>query len=326
MPVAVVYNSGMESANRWSHLTVDNENEVRVAKHTDAEAITRLLRNAPYSHVHADWHYPGDWLGHRSFVVLPEFETVEHGKGITSRFFSSKSPLLACLAVTADPKPAAWVRLAAVANKANGPEMMAAMFAAVADPLRQENITQIAWLLVEDWPETWLPDLGFEHVNEVITFSKLGTDIPRFTKPLNLDIKPVQAADLAALAKIEARAFDPLWRHSEMGLALAKQQTLSFDVAWIEDQPVAFQFSSSTLIGAHLSRITVDPSAQQSGVGSALLAHALEGYDRMGISNITLNTQLDNVASQHFYERFGFRETGERFPVWSIELDQVFQQ
>ena len=51
---------------------------------------------------------------------------------------------------------------------------MASMLAAMADPLREENISQIAWLLVEDWPETWLPDLGFKHINEVITYRKSG--------------------------------------------------------------------------------------------------------------------------------------------------------
>lgn len=311
----------MESANLWSQITIDNESEVRVAERADAEAITRLLRNAPYSHIHADWHYPAEWLGERSFVIIPMPANEENGSRFPAKLFRPQSALQACLAVAADPAPAAWVRLAAVASKAGGREMMASMFAAVVNPLLEQKITQIAWLLVEDWPETWLPDLGFEHINEVITYSKLGTDIPHFTKPLNLEIRPARTADLEALAAIETRAFEPLWRHSALGLKLAKQQALSFDVAWIGDTPVAFQFSSSTLRGAHLSRITVDPSAQQSGIGSALLAHALEGYTRMGISAITLNTQLDNTASQNFYERFGFQPSGERFPVWSIRLE-----
>ena len=310
----------MESANRWSKITTDNEFEVKVAGSSDAEAITWLLRNAPYSHVHADWHYPSEWLGKDSFVIIPGFDNPQNKKLFPARFFSPPSPIKACLAVAADPAPAAWIRLAAITTKAQGLEMMASMFAAMVEPLEKEQISQIAWLVVEDWPEFWLPDLGFEHINDVITYSKRGTDFPTFTKPVNLEIRPVQTADLAALAEIEARAFEPLWRHSESGLSQAKQQALSFDIALIDETPVAFQFSSSTLRGAHLSRITVDPAAQQSGIGSALLAHALEGYEQMGISTVTLNTQLDNVTSQHFYERFGFHATGERFPVWGIQL------
>ena len=175
----------MESANSWSQIA-DINIEVRVAEQADAQEITRLLRNASFSHVHADWHYPVEWLGKRSFVIVPRSDTDENRKRFPSTLFSTQSVLQACLAVAADPEPAAWVRLAAVANKAYGRELMASMLAAMVDSLREENISQIAWLLVEDWPETWLPDLGFEQINEVITYSKLGTDFPNFTQPLNI--------------------------------------------------------------------------------------------------------------------------------------------
>ncbi len=310
----------MESANRWSQIAGDMRGEVRTAQQSDAGAITRILRDGPYSHIHADWHYPAEWLGSPSFVVLPVQDALTKRQRMTSKLFGAQPTLSACLAVAADPKPAAWVRLAAIANRAEGCQLMAAMLSAIVDPLRDEKISQIAWLLVEDWPEVWLPDLGFQHTNEVITYSKLGTEIPRIVRPSGLQIRAAKPADLAALAEIESRAFEPLWRHSELSLSLAKQQALSFDVAWFGETPVGFQFSSSTRRGAHLSRITVDTNAQRNGVGSALLAHALEGYARRGISTITLNTQLDNVASQKLYERFGFEQSGERFAVWNIDL------
>jgi ribosomal protein S18 acetylase RimI-like enzyme len=312
----------MESANHWSQIIskYKYEFEVKVAEKSEAKSITWLLRNAPYSHMHADWHYPSDWFDKKSFVVIPGSDSPQDKKLFPARFFNQQKSLKACLAVAADPTPAAWVRLAAVLDKSYGREMMASMFAAVVDPLKAEEITQIGWLLVEDWPETWLIDLGFEQINEVITYSKMGTDIRSFLKPSDLEIRPVQTADLSALARIEERAFEPLWRHSELGLSRAKQQALSFDVALINNTPVAFQFSSSSLRGAHLSRITVDPSVQKSGIGSALLAHTMHGYERLGISTVTLNTQLDNVISQQFYGKFGFKASGEHFPVWSLQL------
>jgi ribosomal protein S18 acetylase RimI-like enzyme len=313
----------MESANLWSQIAGNHNIEVRMAEQSDAESITRLLRNAPFTHIHADWHYPVDWLSKKSFVIIEKPNFPDNKKQFSNRIFKPQSSLQACLAVAADPPPAAWVRLAAVSNKAIGRKMMAAMFAAITSALQEENLNQVAWLLVEDWPEIWLPDLGFEHINDVITYSKLGTNFPQIERSTNLDIRPAKTADLAALAEIEAIAFEPLWRHSELSLSLAKQQALSFDVGWLDNTPVAFQFSSSTLRGAHLSRITVDPAVQHRGIGSALLIHALEGYARMGISDVTLNTQLDNLTSQHFYQKFGFQQTGERFPVWSAQLSPL---
>jgi ribosomal protein S18 acetylase RimI-like enzyme len=135
-----------------------------------------------------------------------------------------------------------------------------------------------------------------------------------------LEIRPAKTSDLALLAEIESRAFEPLWRHSEWSLSLARQQAISFDVACFGETPVGFQFSTPTLQGVHLSRITIDPMVQNRGVGSAMLAYALEGYAQKGVPIITLNTQLDNVVSQRLYEKFGFQRSSESFPVYSVSL------
>jgi ribosomal protein S18 acetylase RimI-like enzyme len=306
----------MESANQWLDVAQGVEG-VRVAGRDDAAAITRLLREAPFSHIHADWHFPGEWLGLDTFVVIHnQLEEANNGGPL----FSTRNRLRACLAVAAEPPPAAWVRLAAVTRRREAPTQMAAMLSHVLDPLVDAGVTEVAWLLLESWPESWLPDLGFEKINEVITYFKSGTEsVPAKDVP-GLTIRPANEADFAALEAIEADAFEPIWRHSAYGLALAHQQALSFDVATLEGQIVGFQFSSATRRGAHLSRITVDPALQQSGIGTVLLDHTLRGYRDRGIASITLNTQIDNIASQRLYERFGFFQNGERFPVWSAAL------
>jgi len=91
----VVYNSVMEMANR-------EKPAVRVANSGDKRAIIRLIRGAPFCHIHADWRLPVDWLG------WPEFLLYEGN--------DKDGDLVACLAATADPLPAAWVRIAAAAD------------------------------------------------------------------------------------------------------------------------------------------------------------------------------------------------------------------
>ncbi len=58
----------MELANLWvaQHGVPD---WIRVAAKSDAAAILRLLQTAVYTHLHADWHLPGDWIGSPGFVV-----------------------------------------------------------------------------------------------------------------------------------------------------------------------------------------------------------------------------------------------------------------
>ena len=135
-------------------------------------------------------------------------------------------------------------------------------------------------------------------------------------------IRPATTNELARLAEIEEAAFDPLWRHSANGLLLARRQALTFELAELEGQIVGFQYSVADRDGqtAHLVRLTVSPSAQGRGVGSGLLASALNGYATLGIKRVTLNTQRDNLPSHRLYERFGFRQLGDRAPVWAMEL------
>ena len=309
----------MEIANLWANAD-GGINNVRIACREDAQAITSLLRRAAYAHLHADWHYPSDWLGSSGFVVLESEVDDQADRSLASRLFGAKPQLQACLAVASDPPPAAWVRVAAVAKSAGSPRILAALFASVIDYLHQEGVTKLGWLQVESWPEEWLRDLGFQIENFVETYVKQDVDIFAAKEMSGLVIRPVQEVDLPLLERIEADAFEPLWRHSVTSLTLAWRHALSFDVAALNDEVVGYQFSTPVESGAHLARVTVAPFFQGSGVGTRLLAHAFEGYRRRGLNMISLNTQADNSASKKLYQRFGFRPNGQRFPVWAVDL------
>ena len=292
---------------------------VRSARRCDAGAITALLQNAPHTHIHADWHYPADWLGSPGFVVVDETGKKASSGSMTNRLFGPQARIIACLAVAADPPPAAWVRVAAVSETVNAPAALAEMFSSIDEYLQQTAVSQLGWLLVEPWPQSWIRELGFEKIGSVRTFVREGTETPNFRSLPGLHFRPVKADDLESLARIETAAFQPLWRNSAAGLSLAIQHAFSFDVVVYEDRVVGYQCSTLMRQGAHLSRITIDPVMQGNGIGSALLAHAINGYRLRGVETISLNTQLDNLHSKRLYERFGFKPIGQRFPVWAIQ-------
>jgi ribosomal protein S18 acetylase RimI-like enzyme len=306
----------MDLANVWQ----ENKyiSTVRAAEKADAGAITRLLRRAPFVHMHADWRLPGDWLGSPGFVVLPEQAVAEgNGRSPVHPFLFPQNDLYGCLIATADPLPAAWVRAAAVIESQ---EMLAALLAHAMTALRETAVTELCWLVIRDWPNTWLPDLGFYQANAIETYVKDDKWLPEVTAVPHLIIRPAQLADMPALEKIETAAFAPMWRHSAETFALAGQQALCFDVAEIAGEIVGFQLSSRTNMGAHLVRLTIDPQVQRQGVGSAILTHAIRTYWQHGLHHVSLNTQLDNGPSQFLYRKFGFRPTGQTFPVWSYSL------
>lgn len=296
--INVVYNTVMEIANQFL---------VRQAGPGDARDITRLLQKARFSHVHADWHPPVDWLGQPGFVVAEEGPA-----GFLPPY------LAACLAITADPLPAAWVRVAAVHNNPGGDELLLSMLAPIIRHLQQQAVQEIGWLLPAGWPESWLVAMQFSRQNSIETYFKSDLSLPRGGLNPAVQVRPVQPADFPALVAIEAAAFAPLWRHSHSGLELGWRQSLCFHVAELAGRLVGFEYSvhSQAERAAHLVRISVDPAVQGLGVGSALLTAALEAYRRQGLRHVSLNTQVDNLSSQQLYAKFGFHPAGYRVPVW----------
>ena len=116
----------MELANLWvaQHGVPDG---LRVAAKSDAGAVLRLMQTAVYTHLHADWHLPGDWIGSPSFVVVPKPDAPSGSHSLTAVLFQKHGEMLACLAATPDPLPAAWVRVAAIDQADRAEALLALM-------------------------------------------------------------------------------------------------------------------------------------------------------------------------------------------------------
>lgn len=316
----------MELANQLDQKTRTLMAYVRQAEQADTRAILNLLRDAPTRHIHVDWHVPADWLGTPGFAVCVDPDAPKRPSiGLLGNLRERPPRLLGCLAIAADPLPAAWVRAAAV-DSSDPVAVLSALMAHLLAELRQQPISQIGWLLTEEWPAERLAALGFHHLVQIETHVKESLDMPKAAAVPGLQIRPVRMEEMGVLADIEAAAFEPLWRHSATSLTLARHQAWNFDVAVLggEDgeggEIVGFQFSTRSPRGAHLARMTVHPAYQGRGIGTALLAGAMAQCRAEGLRRVSLNTQMDNWASKRLYSRFGFRPSGEEFPVWVMEL------
>jgi ribosomal-protein-alanine N-acetyltransferase len=305
----------MEFANDRAQLDV--EFLIREAKRSDADKILRLLQTAVYRHINVDWYVPGDWLGTAGFVVLSKKPNPVLSQA--AKFLGTRERLYGCLAVGSDVESLAWVRVAAAQESPDPQTAMMALMAQVEPYLSNKGLTQLAWLALEEWPRSWFEAMGFYIVSEIETYVKDDTAVIE-TSASHIQIRPAERHDIPRLLAIEQAAFEPLWQHSEHSLTLAHSQALSFEVALVDEVIVGFQLSARSEAGAHLVRMTIDPELQGKGVGTALLAHALNGYYKIGLRNVSLNTQLDNISSQALYRKFGFRASGYRLPIWLKDL------
>jgi ribosomal-protein-alanine N-acetyltransferase len=271
---------------------------VRPARPEDAQSVWKLLQTSWHCHLRFEWRPHIAWIGQAPALLAER----PHG-------------LVGCLITPADPPPAAWVSAAAVSNGERTLPVMHTLLSAILDNLRDAGIASLACMPSEPWLPPILERLGFAVVEQVIIWEKPDLHVTR-PGAQDLLVRPVSQADVDQLARIEQAAFAPRWRYSAHTLSLALAHAGTFTVAQRQGLVVGYQFSVITGDWAHLVRITVDPAEQRTGVGARLLTDALTRYGELGVRHVSLNTQSDNLPSQHLYSTFGFQEIGLPISVW----------
>ena len=288
---------------RFLNLRRNSENQIKQLKDGDQKSVTRLLRKSMLTHFHSDWRLLVYWLDTPGFVGI-----------------ENQDELLSFLAVGADPLPAFWVRGAAFDHWRTMPAMLEQLLSAVMPHMQEQGGHCLAWMPIEAWVDEPIQQLGFSRKTEVVTMVTEDWQMPAIPHHPDLHIRPARTNDFTQLEAIEKAAFEPIWRYSANSLGLAFRQTFSFDVIELSGKIVGYQCSTCTQQVAHLARMTIHPNAQNQGVGTALLAETLRGYKQGNIHSVSLNTQIENVASQRLYQKFGFHPTESVVPVWVLPL------
>jgi GNAT superfamily N-acetyltransferase len=132
--------------------------------------------------------------------------------------------------------------------------------------------------------------------------------------------------DIPALVRLlgllfeQEAEFEPDVRKQERGLGLLLDSpgSAAIFVARDGDEVVGMMtllFTFSTVEGGRacwLEDMIVEPGHQGAGVGSELIAHAIEYARARGVLRITLLTDPDNEGAIRFYEHHGFEHSGMR--------------
>jgi ribosomal-protein-alanine N-acetyltransferase len=127
----------------------------------------------------------------------------------------------------------------------------------------------------------------------------------------------MQIKDMHDVAKLDNLAFEPIWQLSTDDLLFAAKKSSFCTVVEHNGKIIAYQMSSTSGMYAHLARLAVHPDLQHRGIGFALVQNLLDQFiNQQNIWGVTLNTQNNNSSSIKLYQKVGFRETGERFPVY----------
>lgn len=276
---------------------------VRSAVQTDRRPIANLMQLSPYSHRHLDWRYPLDWIGSPPFLVL-----------------EWQDQIVSALACPPDPPMVAWVRLFVASGKISLEESWQRLWNTARQYLAGGGQFTAAAIVLQDWYHSLLIHSGFSNLQSIVMLEREDRLPVEGFLPAGYSIRSMLQYDLPAVAAVDAAAFDLIWQNSLQALELAYPQAVLATVIEADGQVLGYQLSTRNPIGAHLARLAVRPELQGRGLGRALVADLIQQADRHGMYRLTVNTQNDNAASLALYKKIGFRETGERYPVYQLQI------
>jgi len=272
---------------------------IRQAREDDRHKLATLIHFSPYVHTHLGWRSPLDWLGREPFLVAER-----------------SNQILAALACPPDIPDISWLRLFAVSTAMQVYDAWEMMWP-VANRLIGNSIP-IAALPLQSWFRGLLETSNFSHSYDVLMmrWKDIGQSIPDLPSDLPYCVRLMNYNDLKIVQSLDDHAFNLVWRNSIELLELAFQNAAIATVAEDNQGIMGYQISTANNSDGHLARLAVHPRVRRQGVGYTLVQDLLINFRRRGIVKATVNTQENNQASLSLYDKAGFQETGEIFPIY----------
>jgi len=123
-------------------------------------------------------------------------------------------------------------------------------------------------------------------------------------------IRPMQAADLPAVMKIENQSYDFPWSEEIFRDCLANSYQ---SMLYVDQQQIqAYAVSQNIVDECHLLNLTVRPEARSRGIGKKMLQYLINQARRNDIGSLFLEVRVSNIAAITLYDQLGFNEIGVR--------------
>ncbi len=274
--------------------------QVRRAVGWDHDRLAKLVYYESNSHRHLDWHSPLEWLGSSNYWVREE-----------------NGQITAALACPEDPPYVAWIRFFGHHQYLSSTQAWMSLWNMARQEMSiEKRQAYVSAIVVKGWFQSLLISSGFELKQNIILLEMKPENLRSFPASDGIRIRPMQDADMPAVARVDLAAFGWFWHNTENILQRARLQCASATVAEDNTGVVGYQLSTKNPLGAHLARLGVKPESQGKGVGTALVSQLIRSFDASQLGRLTVNTQADNMASLSLYKKMGFVRMGEHFPVF----------
>ena len=123
--------------------------------------------------------------------------------------------------------------------------------------------------------------------------------------------RDMKTGDAIAVEDIENKAFKSAWTLLDFVYEANRDDSISI-VGEIDGQIVAYACVWVSFDEADVANIAVDEDFRGQGIGTKLFAEIVRRVKAQGITAITLEVRVSNVAAIKLYEHFGLRSVGRR--------------
>lgn len=126
-----------------------------------------------------------------------------------------------------------------------------------------------------------------------------------------MEIRLMQAADVAAIAELEKVCFSDPW--SEKSIASELDNSLACWLVAIVDGELAGYIGSQTVLdGSDMMNIAVAPQYRRMGIAEALILALVEKLQARNSLCLLLEVRVSNVPAIALYEKLQFAPVGRR--------------
>ena len=269
----------------------------------DQAELLALVNSPNLAYEHLDWFPTKSRLAEKSTFCL-----------------FSPDQLEAILCVKPEIQDFAWIRFYITHRDGKHKNKFDQLFNHAISWLKDQAIPHLYSLASSVWFENLLTEHGFVVQNQLIS---LGTNQISGTKTHThtpILVRPMRLGDLPEINQLDSVCFSAPWQLNQASMEKCYLSGAYASVASVEGNPIAYQVTNQFLNHLHLARVAVHPDWQGQGIAKALLFDMAEYFENSGCESISVNTQVDNLASLGLYTSLGFRQEDCLIPVYCFDL------
>jgi ribosomal protein S18 acetylase RimI-like enzyme len=137
-------------------------------------------------------------------------------------------------------------------------------------------------------------------------------------------LRSQRALDVAA--RLDHLAFESGWELDVNGIEEACRATPVHRIrlaVTATDEPAGYMVTGRNGSAGFIQRLAVDPAHEGQGVATSLLQDGLGWLTRRRVTDILVNTHVDNHRALSLYQRLGFEQLPENLRVMELSLSKL---